>query len=323
MVKASSRRKSSSATNSSKKSGNLKELSTSPRPEPKILQRRNSSFASNSSPWFRRNSFLSSSMIQNEEYSVYESTNFYNPTSFNSSGKFSNYNIISLKESQGFIFNQDLFATPYQQIRSLANEKRIKSNNSPNRRKSSISHIKNDSNKCERRHTSYHPNRPLILHNINKNSSNDNAIDDDDEDEEGDEGVEGDEGDEGDEDDEDAEMHDANDNLLTQVNINEYMENEMDDNNDEDEDEDEDEDDDNGTHVTDVTDEIDDEEDEREAEDEDLIDDDGGEDDEDDEDDEDEYHEMNGYGGELSNRRYKVRVTEIIIDEKDSDIFPT
>ncbi|EMG49278.1 hypothetical protein G210_0017, partial [Candida maltosa Xu316] len=89
---------------------------TSPRPEPTMIRRRNSSFANESSPWFRRNSFLSPSMIQNEDFQVYETNNYYNNYNTNS------YSIISLKECQGFIFNQDLFATPYQQSRCLESQ---------------------------------------------------------------------------------------------------------------------------------------------------------------------------------------------------------
>ena len=34
------------------------------------------------------------------------------------------------------------------------------------------------------------------------------------------------------------------------------------------------------------------------------------------------YEEMEGYGGDNNNRRYKVQVTEIIINENDNNIFP-
>lgn len=56
-------------------------------------------------------------MINSENISIYEPSNYYQE----------DYNIISLKESQGFIFNQDLFASPYQQLKSLANEKKLRS----------------------------------------------------------------------------------------------------------------------------------------------------------------------------------------------------
>lgn len=81
--------------------------------------RRRSSFATTTSPWYRRNSFLSNSMIESEDFSVYELPNYFNNCS--------SYNIISLRESQGFVFNQDLFASPYQQLKSLANEKKLRS----------------------------------------------------------------------------------------------------------------------------------------------------------------------------------------------------
>ena len=83
-----------------------------------MIKRRNSSFANSSSPWYRRN-FLSKSMIQNEIFQVYESPYYYTTTTKRNAA----YSIISLKECQGFIFNQDLFATPFQQLRSLAIEK--------------------------------------------------------------------------------------------------------------------------------------------------------------------------------------------------------
>lgn len=201
----------------------------SPRPEPTMIKRRNSSLANSSSPWFRRNSFLSNSMIQNENFQVYESS--YS----------NNYNIISLKEYQGFIFNQDLFATPYQQLRSLAIEK--------TRRLSSMSNGNSGNNACLRRHTSYHPQRP----NLNDGKRNSVGTDD-------------------------------NDVVI------------------EDDDEDEDE-----VMVGEQEEEEEEEKEEMEEE---------------EEDDDDEYEEMQGYGGDQTNRRYKVRVTEIVINEKENDIFP-
>ena len=64
---------------------------------------------------------LSKSMIQNEIFQVYESPYYYTTTTKRNAA----YSIISLKECQGFIFNQDLFATPFQQLRSLAIENTI------------------------------------------------------------------------------------------------------------------------------------------------------------------------------------------------------
>lgn len=72
------------------------------------FNRRVSSFTSSSSPWARRRSFLSSTMISDEKHLVYElhSGRFFNDVPMYS---------ISLKESQGFTWNQDLFASQYQQ----------------------------------------------------------------------------------------------------------------------------------------------------------------------------------------------------------------
>ncbi|CAH2351597.1 hypothetical protein CLIB1423_04S01640 [[Candida] railenensis] len=157
-------------------------------------ERRASSFTATNSPWFRRNSFLSTAMIENENFSVYESPSYYSQNA--------SYNIISLKECQGFIFNQDLFASPYQQSRSLANEKRYRasfshptSGNSPSRRTSSRGSLstKNfENSSChssqnestpppvptvqpQRRHTSYLETRPTFL----STARNDSAIVDD------------------------------------------------------------------------------------------------------------------------------------------------
>lgn len=93
------------------KSANFRHRKSEP-----AIRRRNSSFTSLSSPWFRRKSLLSPAMIQNENFSVYESPSYFTGSS---------YNIISLKESQGFVFNQNLFASPYQQQKSQLNERRL------------------------------------------------------------------------------------------------------------------------------------------------------------------------------------------------------
>ncbi|ODV95340.1 hypothetical protein PACTADRAFT_50074 [Pachysolen tannophilus NRRL Y-2460] len=113
-------------------------------------KRRASSFTSSSSPWARRKSFLSQSMISNDKSSIYElssSSMYYfnsssSPSSFGSSYsssqspcESSSTNPLSmtnsthqqripsfsmcLRESQGFIFNQDLFASQYQQSRAI------------------------------------------------------------------------------------------------------------------------------------------------------------------------------------------------------------
>jgi hypothetical protein len=74
----------------------------------KLFDRRSSSFASPSSPWARRRSFLSSSMIKDEKHMVYE---LHRGRVYSDTPVYS----ISLRESQGFTWNQDLFASQYQQ----------------------------------------------------------------------------------------------------------------------------------------------------------------------------------------------------------------
>lgn len=161
-----------------------------------INKRRSSSFTSTSSPWFRRNSLLSPAMVQNENISVYDSPNYYSHSS--------SYNIISLKECQGFIFNQDLFASPYQQQKSLANEKKMRAMSGSKSSSNSVLGSRSASRSCsqsqtssaahtpsysrmtspksqQRRHTSYHDPRPSFLCGA---AGDDNAmIDDDDHDE--------------------------------------------------------------------------------------------------------------------------------------------
>lgn len=101
-------------------------------------------------------------MIQNENISVYESTNYYTDSS---------YNIISLRECQGFIFNQDLFASPYQQQRTLANERKMKCLGSKSRTNS----VSKDRER--RRHTSYHA-RPDFRSYGGSRESRESAIED-------------------------------------------------------------------------------------------------------------------------------------------------
>lgn len=134
-----------------------------PARSPKGLQ--NDTFTSDSSPWFRRNSFLSQSMIDDENSSVYDSHSFFPDAS--------SYNIISLKECQGFLFNQDLFATPYQQLRSVAREKRLRALSFSHKLKSK-SRSNSSSTSCssspapakQRRHTSYDPRPQFLISNI-------------------------------------------------------------------------------------------------------------------------------------------------------------
>lgn len=89
-------------------------------------------------------------MIGDENYSVYELRSFFAE---------GNFHILSLKECQGFVFNQDLFALPYQQLRSLATE-RIRT----------LSYSGSCAPKAlpgrrgpqARRHTLYHERRPWL-----------------------------------------------------------------------------------------------------------------------------------------------------------------
>lgn len=101
----------------------------------------------------RRSSFLSQNMTQNESFSVYDSYTFTRgPAS---------YHIISLKESQGFLFNQDLFASTYQQLRTLLREKHMRELASKKRSKSHSSTLRwpasvsRPHQKQPRRHTTY------------------------------------------------------------------------------------------------------------------------------------------------------------------------
>lgn len=121
-------------------------------PEPTSQEKR-SSFSSTSAPCFRRNSFLSRSMIEHEKASVYESFSFF-PDSQQQC-------IISLKECQGFVFNQNLFATPYQQLRTAAKEKRQRALSFSKPRSRSNGSKDAESAKV-RRHTS-HDLRPQFI----------------------------------------------------------------------------------------------------------------------------------------------------------------
>ncbi|TID29982.1 hypothetical protein CANINC_001493 [Pichia inconspicua] len=78
-----------------------------------IQKRRKSSFNSIHSPYTRRRSFLSRSMLEAESLQCYKLPSYDSETE-ESIPSFS----ISLSESQGFIWNQDLFATSYQQARA-------------------------------------------------------------------------------------------------------------------------------------------------------------------------------------------------------------
>ncbi|CUM63518.1 uncharacterized protein PRCAT00001094001 [Priceomyces carsonii] len=237
LAQAKSRRKSTSSSSVRRRESMIS--------DPATIKRRSSSFASTSSPWFKRNSLLSPAMIQNENFSVYESSSFYSSSS--------SYNIISLKECQGFIFNQDLFASPYQQLKSLANERKYqalsfsksRSNSSSRSQLQSQTRSKLNSpssakqgTSAERRHTSYHdPKPPFFI------SGDENAIADDD-----------DSIDVYSEPSESEQIDDFNNALVDEYN---------------------------------------------------------------------EYEESVDYGGDATNRTYKVCVTEIIVNENDNSIFPT
>lgn len=124
---------------------------TRPEPITESTKRRQSSISSPLGPWARRNSFLSRDMLLDENYSVYESHSV-----FTSNG-YTKYNVISLRESQGFVFNQDLFASPYQQSRSLQTEKKY------HHKSRSPSSVESSSVCTRRRHTSYNETRPTFL----------------------------------------------------------------------------------------------------------------------------------------------------------------
>lgn len=142
--------------------------STRPGSTPEPAKRRGSSISSPQGPWARRNSFLSRDMLLDENFSVYESHSI-----FTSNG-YTKYSVISLRESQGFVFNQDLFASPYQQSRSLLTEKKYHKSRSPSVG-SSVSPA------CSRRrHTSYNETRPTFLKG---REEGDEAMEVDDEDE--------------------------------------------------------------------------------------------------------------------------------------------
>lgn len=78
-----------------------------------IQKRRQSSFNSLYSPYTRRRSFLSKTMIENESVQCYKLSS-YSSISSSLNENIPSYSI-SLSESQGFLWNQDLFASSYQQ----------------------------------------------------------------------------------------------------------------------------------------------------------------------------------------------------------------
>ncbi|GME83118.1 unnamed protein product [Ambrosiozyma monospora] len=90
--------------------------------------RRRSCFNSSNSPYARRKSFLSQSMLENDDFQSYEVASYEYYTTYggsDSSSASSSFNgsrtvrlpsfSLNLTQSQGFIWNQDLFASHYQQ----------------------------------------------------------------------------------------------------------------------------------------------------------------------------------------------------------------
>lgn len=146
--------------------------STTTVPHKSAKSAKSASFSSTTTLHSRRESFLLKSMIDSETSSVYESFSFF--------PKSQSFNIISLKLSQGFLFNQDLFATPYQQLRSMAREKHIRALSfSKGKRKSPNSTCCSSPNSAkQRRHTSYEL-KPRFRVDYLRDES---AIDDDDDD---------------------------------------------------------------------------------------------------------------------------------------------
>ena len=192
-------------------------------------------------------------MIQNENFNVYDSPSFL-PES-------SSYSIISLRECQGFIFNQDYFASPYQQVRSLANERKIRALSFTRDQGSQNSSSVGTSPPTrtltsQRRHTSYHPQRP-VLH---AESTDDVAIEDED-DLTADEYV-------GEDEEFFDDIEDVEDTQLEHDNKPENITDEREDPNYEDD------------------------------------------------------FSLDSYSGDTTNTRYTVRVTDIVINENDCDIFP-
>lgn len=94
-------------------------------------------------------------MIQSEDISIYETPSFMG----------GNHSIISLKEAQGFIFNQDLFASPYQQLQAAARERRLRAASFSDQKRSfkSPNSLQQQGMDTRRRHTSYDNRRPVFV----------------------------------------------------------------------------------------------------------------------------------------------------------------
>lgn len=126
-----------------------------------------------SAPWLRRSSFLSPTMIQSENCSVYETSSFVG-----------HHSVISLREAQGFVFNQDLFASPYQQLQAAARERRLRAASF-----SGKGHRKelDGGSESRRRHTSHENRRPVMEPEEDDNDTDDvfmEAVEDSEESEE-------------------------------------------------------------------------------------------------------------------------------------------
>lgn len=79
-----------------------------------IQKRRKSSFSSLYSPHTRRRSFLSKNMLENESLHCYRLPNYHVSSSVGTDESSLPSYSITLSESQGFVWNQDLFASGFQ-----------------------------------------------------------------------------------------------------------------------------------------------------------------------------------------------------------------
>lgn len=112
-------------------------------------------------------------MIQSEDISIYETPNFMGG---------SNHSIISLKEAQGFIFNQDLFASPYQQLQAAAKERRLRAASFSDQKRSfkAPNSLQQQGMDTRRRHTSYDNRRPVFVTSYSRMDHDEDDDEDDD-----------------------------------------------------------------------------------------------------------------------------------------------
>lgn len=98
---------------------------------------------------------LSDNMLNDEKYRVYEPYGFFPDAN--------RLPVLALTRCQGYIFNQDLFATPYQQLRSRALEQKTRTFSYSREAKSRSSLMSSTLRSFvkQRRHTSYDP-RPRV-----------------------------------------------------------------------------------------------------------------------------------------------------------------